>query len=881
MPTRTLTGIATIRNPANDSVTGIATGAELQLVTGAGATTFSHTLLPILPGDDAQTSDIQGDFLTTRIDGQVFGDGLPLSDPQAEIISVQWTQNGQVRNTTVLNLFFENYQHPTLGNGDGDFIFFLEGDIPPSLTTVAQWNAFEATITSVTNPMTGTFAPNQPIQLSALGGTVTDNDRVQGTAGNDTIETGAGDDQIEAGDGNDSINPGDNTNFDQVNAGAGNDTVNLSDMTSSNAYVDIMHYDLNAGINAQIDTAANTATVDKGNNGTTQIINIGNPINNSDGGLGFFGTQHDDTITVSNHNSGWMQVGGGEGNDTFNLSGSGGTIRLSYSFFGATQGVEANLQTGVISNDGFGTMDTVNGIFREIRTTMNNDTVIGSDRNDSFILMAGNDMVDGADGFDRVRYDRSRVEAVTVDLEAGTATGVWRGQAFNHTLSNIEHVRGSRDGNDNIRGTNAGNELLEARAGNDTLMGLGGDDTIRGGAGNDQIDGGAGNDEAVFGVNRADATITANGNVLTITSSEGTDTVTNVELLVFNDQNVETSTLIGPSTTPTGGNDVLTGTAAAELISGLAGDDQVSGLGGNDTLYGGPGNDTLDGGAGDDLLGGSAGTDLLRGGDGNDNVFTAAGDDTAFGGDGNDLLGGAGGNDSLMGEAGNDALWGADGNDILIGGTGSDTLGGSVGNDSLDGGEGADELWGASGDDTILGGDGADILGGSAGNDSLSGQGDNDELWGADGNDTLDGGTGDDQLGAGAGDDQVSGGDGNDQVFGGVGNDTMSGGAGNDTLFGAAGDDRIDGGAGNDDMYAGSGADVLIFSEGADRGLFFSTTFDQVDLSAVASITDFTDLQNNHLSEVGGNAVIDDGAGNTLTLVGITQAGLAADDFIF
>jgi serralysin len=330
-----------------------------------------------------------------------------------------------------------------------------------------------------------------------------------------------------------------------------------------------------------------------------------------------------------------------------------------------------------------------------------------------------------------------------------------------------------------------------------------------------------------------------------------------------------------------GGHDTVTGNAVSNLIVAANGNDSLDGMGGNDTLYGGAGNDTLLGGAGDDLLGAGLGNDSLEGGAGQDAVFTAAGNDTAHGGEGNDTLGGAAGDDSLLGDAGNDELWGATGNDTAHGGEGNDTLGGAAGDDSLLGDAGNDELWGAIGNDTAWGGAGADTLGGSVGNDNLSGEGGADELWGADGNDTLDGGDDNDRIGAGNGDDRALGGAGNDQIFGGTGNDTLFGNDGNDTLYGASGDDNIDGGAGDDLIYAGAGADVIIFSTGADRAEIFSTAEDRIDLSGVASITNIADLRANHLSEVGGNAVIDDGAGNMLTLQGIAVSALSADDFIF
>lgn len=303
-----------------------------------------------------------------------------------------------------------------------------------------------------------------------------------------------------------------------------------------------------------------------------------------------------------------------------------------------------------------------------------------------------------------------------------------------------------------------------------------------------------------------------------------------------------------------------------------------------DEFFGGAGNDTAVGNASNDLLTGGAGFDSISGDGGNDTLYGGADNDTLNGGDNDDFMGGGGGNDSMMGGTGNDQMYGSFGNDTGFGGDGNDTLGGFDGNDSLSGEDGDDEVWGARGDDTISGGEGNDTVGGSLGNDSVSGDGGDDELWGADGNDTMTGGSGADSVGGGRDDDQVDGGAGNDQVFGGLGNDVVNGGDGNDTVFGANGDDTIDGGAGNDELYAGGGVDVLVFSTGVDLAKFVNMAEDRVDLSAVASITDFADLTDagqNHLSEVNGSVVISDGAGNSLTLENVTQASLVADDFLF
>jgi len=243
-----------------------------------------------------------------------------------------------------------------------------------------------------------------------------------------------------------------------------------------------------------------------------------------------------------------------------------------------------------------------------------------------------------------------------------------------------------------------------------------------------------------------------------------------------------------------------------------------------------------------DLIGNS-GANILTGNSGNDRLV---------GQGGNDTLTGNGGDDTLDGGSGQDTLWGGAGNDRIDGGGRNDQIGGGAGRDFVSGGNGNDTIWGGTGNDTLHGDDGDDVISGGGGKDGL---------WAQSGNDTLYAGGGDDTLGGSAGDDDLWGGDGNDLLYGGTGGDILRGGAGNDTLHG------------------GSDGDTFVFSRGSDQIIDFKNG-DRIDLSDVASITGFSDLQNTHLSG-GAQAVINDGLGNTLTLLGVAEGTLDAGDFIF
>ena len=275
-----------------------------------------------------------------------------------------------------------------------------------------------------------------------------------------------------------------------------------------------------SGIVVRLDGAANTARVTKGSNGTDTIVDIANPLYAgwTTGGLGLYGTKGDDTFNLTLDRQQWMQVGGGEGNDRFNIrthrweseSLQSSIVRIDYQH--APGGIDLDLQARVARDDGWGDRDrfTFNDGGFEVRGSDFSDTIRGSDGDDTFIGRRGNDVIDGRGGYDQLRFDRTGVQHVVVDLLAGTATGVWGDSAFlgptawwhyasqserlvsntfSYRISNIERIRGSRTGDDTLEGSN----------GEDRLEGNGGDDAITGRGGDDQLYGGSGEDAFLFG----------------------------------------------------------------------------------------------------------------------------------------------------------------------------------------------------------------------------------------------------------------------------------------------------------------------------------------------------------------------------------------------
>lgn len=308
------------------------------------------------------------------------------------------------------------------------------------------------------------------------------------------------------------------------------------------------------------------------------------------------------------------------------------------------------------------------------------------------------------------------------------------------------------------------------------------------------------------------------------------------------------------------------GNSGNNVMNGTSGVDWLFGLGGNDTLKGYAGDDGLAGAGGNDVLNGNNGRDTLNGNSGNDTLDGGNNSDTLHGGGDRDVLRGGANADLLIGGSGNDSLYGEDGKDTLDGGTGNDSLAGGGGNDVLQGGDNADTLNGGSGNDTLRGGSNADVLNGNAGSDHLAG------------------GNGHDQLAGSAGQDTLVGGDGADSLWGGKNNDTLEGEDGNDVLSGGENSDSLHGGSGNDTLTGGANNDTFVFSGsfGSDRITDFSAANgEKIDLSDVSTITSYSDLVSNHLSQNGDNAVIDAGSGNVITIVDFDSANLGSGDFLF
>ncbi|MFQ5622072.1 MAG: M10 family metallopeptidase C-terminal domain-containing protein [Paracoccaceae bacterium] len=347
-----------------------------------------------------------------------------------------------------------------------------------------------------------------------------------------------------------------------------------------------------------------------------------------------------------------------------------------------------------------------------------------------------------------------------------------------------------------------------------------------------------------------------------------------------------------------GGDDGLTGNAAANSLSGGAGNDVLAGLGGGDTLTGGAGVDRADYGAsaagvrvslagGSGLYGDAAGDVLagiedVRGSQFSDTLIGDAGVNRLEGGGGGDFLYDfLGGDDFLFGEAGDDVLSAGGGGDVLDGGAGIDTARYALSASAVDvdlgrgtgqGGEAEgdvltaiENLFGSAHDDVLTGDAAANDLRGYLGDDLLTGGGGADRIDGDLGFDTAsyaDSATGVDigiyRAGTGgtaAGDVLanveaiVGSGLADVLVGGGLPLAVLSGGGGDDTLFDYGGAADLRGGAGDDTLIGSLGADRLDGGAGSDWARY---------ASAIGAVT--VDLA----SGIGAGA---DAAGDTLVSV--------------
>ncbi|MEP3892218.1 MAG: calcium-binding protein [Hellea sp.] len=664
------------------------------------------------------------------------------------------------------------------------------------------------------------------------------------------------------------------------------------------AYHELMNDAQSSAQNAKDDTGDLFANItgDNGNNNLT-------------------GTSGDDVINGLGGND---TLQGLAGNDV--LDGGDGVDFLEHFNFSATQGIIVDMGAGTVSNDGYGTSDTISN-FENLSTGFFTDTITGDDNANLFfgsstgdtLNSAGGDdnisvdsagFIDGGDGTDHLVVRSSgrwmevsgsaSFQSRTAGIEINLETGLFFDTAYSFAGSvvNVERFSGTNF-NDIITGSSinniligeGGNDMISGGDGDDSLIGANGSDNLIGGQGADFLNGGDGFDTADY----RGATESVAFNVVTggtIGEAAG-DTFFSVERYYLTDF-----------------NDTVTGSDGNEFFYGEDGNDTINAGGGIDRVYGGDGNDIQRGQGGNDQLYGSSGADQLNGGTGFDianyrDATTAIAVNLVTGGTGGDADG-----DTYFGL---EAIYGSDFNDSITGNNSSNELRGFDGDDVLDGAGGGDRLFGGEGADTLIGGTGIDIAmftvatagvtldlatGGTGGeaagdsysgiewvfgsdfNDDITGDSANNRLEGRDGNDTLNGEGGNDQLLGGNGNDTLNGGDGVDVLYGQFGDDIMTGGAGNDFFIGDSGSDSHDGGAGIDTvnyLTATSGVTFDMGSSGTGGDAFgdtytsieriFGSSFDDSMTGSSGNETLFGNGGDDYLNGAGGNDTLIGGAG--------------------
>ncbi|MEJ6020725.1 calcium-binding protein [Ramlibacter sp. PS4R-6] len=700
----------------------------------------------------------------------------------------------------------------------------------------------------------------------------TGNDTLDGQGGDDLVFGDAGNDTLIGGTGNDTL--AGNAGFDTFRPGAGNDSVDGGDIHDRVGYTDrnILSYKADATTGVYVDLSGiagdgtlGQGTVHDGQGGIDTVTNVNFVV----------ASTFDDTI-VGSAAAIFEQFEGSTGNDYINGGGLRDTLnnvdgnRANFQNASAAE----NINLGTNSATGGDGSDTLVNI-TQVRGSSFTDTITGSNRTDyteSFEGMAGSDTIDGAGGFDIVRFD-SAASAVNASLVSGTATTTYLNLSqvavgTTHTLIGIEGLQGTNF-NDVLTGGNAQGGVTLSDGLSEVFRGGGGNDTIDGGQGYDRVDY---NTTATAGVN-----VTLGGTGQGTASNDGqggTDTLFNIEAVrgsIFNDTLTGSDSGSFESFEGRDGNDTMDGkggtdradyfTSTVGVIVNLGTGSAQDGWGGtdtllnieqvrgsrdaNDTLIGNAVSNRLEGQGGDDSLDGADGFDTLVGGNGNDQLLGGNGDDWVAGNAGNDsMVGGAGfdwadyvgafgpvqvnlatgvatgdGNDTLSGF---EAARGTGLDDVLTGGSADESFVGGLGNDTINGGGGTRNevaYWDVTGSSGVTVNLADGTVTGAAGNDVLSniqnatGSKNDDTLIGTGGDNNLNGGLGNDNITGGAGSDWTAYYDAVGGVNANLGTGVVTGGGGNDTLSGI---ENVNGSSSNDTLTGSADDNALRGEAGND-----------------------------------------------------------------
>ncbi|WP_272940356.1 calcium-binding protein, partial [Pseudomonas coronafaciens] len=467
------------------------------------------------------------------------------------------------------------------------------------------------------------------------------------TEGNDVLTGYASDDSVSGGLGNDTIygRAGDDT----LSGEAGNDTLygeDGNDLLNGGADADLLY---GGNGNDTLDGGSGNDTLDGGMGSDTYVLRKGSgqdQINNytSDDKT----AQKIDKVKLDGLNPADITVHREYNDLVIQIKSTGDSIRVNSHFNQDGDSVYAVDQLQFADST---VWDGAKLKTEVLKTTGDNDTIIGYQTADQLFGLAGNDTLSGRGGDDFLDGGAGKD---TLNGEEGSDTLL--GGADNDTLSGGE-----------------GNDLLDGGTGNDSLAGGLGSDTyvFRRGSGQDTIYNSVSNEAntdiqdviVLEGLKPEDVVMRRESDDLIIQIKDTNDSVRvsghfssyvaynyAIDQVKFADGSVWDTSFI-----------------KSALLTGNAGDDNITGYETADTLKGLRGNDTLSGRAGDDVLDGGDGRDTLNGEDGNDTLLGGAGNDMLSGGNDDDVMDGGSGNDTLSGGGGSDTY-------IFRKGSGQDTV---------------------------------------------------------------------------------------------------------------------------------------------------------------------------------------------------------------
>lgn len=190
------------------------TDVTLEIVVPDSAKSLTYSVLPLSPGDEPGGDEVIDVSLMPVYEFRVNGEISSTRNFEYSIFDVDWTDVSGTKSTTVFIPFFEG------SSDDTDYVFVVDGDPLPNISTPAEWDAFETRITDVEIPG-APFAPDTPIPLDDFFNSVSQQDNIRGTNSSDAFEGGRGNDVIGGRGGADEISGG--KGRDTLNGGGGND----------------------------------------------------------------------------------------------------------------------------------------------------------------------------------------------------------------------------------------------------------------------------------------------------------------------------------------------------------------------------------------------------------------------------------------------------------------------------------------------------------------------------------------------------------------------------------------------------------------------------------------------------------------------------------